>query len=331
MKSDPRKLFHHAPVNRDDDRRCAHTLNSGRNPPLAARGLAVAGSVAFCIFSACLARAQDQPQTPRSPAAAVKPSFEVASIRPAGSLGPAVQEVPGSKGFMVAGLLLGGPGTEDPERLTARSSALRYILRIAYGIKPFQLIGPVSLDDRWDINAKVPAGATKEQANLMLQSLLEERFHLRVHHEMKEFAAFNLVVAKGGLKLKDSIDIMPPSTQIGIAKSAPGGSAEGGGIGGGPQPGGGQLLRGKAALISNLPDVLQNLLGGEPVTDRTGLTGAYDFRLEFSRTDVGTQDDAPLPSIFTALEKELGLRLESTKTLYDIVVVDHIDSSPTEN
>jgi len=246
-----------------------------------------------------------------------KPSFEVASIRP---------------GTMGQYSISGGPGTSDPERLTSRT-ALRTILFKAYGVRNFQISASGSMDDRlgsvWDINAKVPP-ATVEQFNLMLQSLLEERFHLKLHHATKEFAAYNLVVAKGGLKLKDSVDITQQSNQTGIAKSAnPDGGPASRSIRLSVEPGG-RVLRG-TALLADLAGILLSQVGETPVIDKTELTGTYDFRIEFTAAANPPPSDALFLSIFTALEKELGLKLEATNATFDVLVIDHIDSEPTEN
>lgn len=147
---------------------------------------------------------------------------------------------------------------------------------------------------------------------------------------MKELAAYNLVVAKGGLKLKDSIDTTAQSKQTGIAKSTNTDDAPaGGGIRVNGQPGG-RLLRGNAVLLSDLAGFQLSETTGAPVIDKTGLTGMYDFRIEFS-TAATPVDSAQFPSIFTALEKDLGLKLESTKASFDMLVIDHIDSAPAEN
>lgn len=118
---------------------------------------------------------------------APKPKFEVAAIRP-------FVPKPGSAG--VAPPL-------NPDHFNI-SAALRFLIQRAYGLEDYQIVGPGSLGTVWTIAAKGAPG-TEEQAKLMLQSLLEERFHLMFHHEMKEFKAYNLVITKGGLKLKKSI------------------------------------------------------------------------------------------------------------------------------
>ena len=121
-----------------------------------------------------------------------KPSFEVVSIRP----------VPDGEMFPPQG----GPGSSDPERFTAKNILAKVLLFRAYAVKNYQVSGPGWFDTaRYDIAAKIPPGATEEQFDLMLQQMLEERFKLKLHHTTKEFPAYNLVLAKGGLKLKASM------------------------------------------------------------------------------------------------------------------------------
>jgi uncharacterized protein (TIGR03435 family) len=251
-----------------------------------------------------------QPPTP-------KPSFEVASIRPASG-----KPAPGTQGL---GLMRGGPGSPDPERLTGNSVNLRILLQRAYGLQPFQIIGPDWVATAlYDVAAKVPPGATKDDFNRMLQNLLEDRFKMKLHHETRDFPSYDLVIAKGGLKLKDAV-----STDAGIAKAAP--DASGGIITTRPpKDGSGFITTGRGAKLAGLANMLQNQLKGSVVTDHTGLTDTYDFHFEFSPPDVGTTGDFSAPSIFTALEKELGLKLEATKTQLDCIVIDHIEQ-PSEN
>lgn len=190
-----------------------------------------------------------------------------------------------------------------------------------------------------------PPGATREQFIVMLQNMLEERFNLKFHHESKEFSAYNLVLAKSGLKLKDSIPTDACSRgarpvggtcpegveyQSGIAPS----KATQSSILNGPRDGG-RLVSGTGTEISAFANMLESQLRGSVVIDKTGLTGHYDFRFEYAPptltgADANPPDDTPLPSLFTALEHDLGLKLESTKTMLDVLVIDRI-TAPTEN
>src|SRR5271154_7259431 len=111
----------------------------------------------------------------------------------------------------------GGPGTADPERLTYTNIALKTILLRAYGVLNYRLSGPDWLNSaRFNIVAKVPPGATKEQLTLMLQNLVVERFNLTFHHETKETLVYELTAGKNGPKLKESdLSVQPPEREPG--------------------------------------------------------------------------------------------------------------------
>src|SRR5947207_312669 len=116
------------------------------------------------------------------------PSFEVASVKPA--------EAPSTPGMLRVGMR-GGPGTPDPGQITYSNVSLKNVIMNAYNVKGYQITGPKWLDsERFDIVAKVPKGATKEEFRLMLQNLLAERFKLSLHHESKELPIYGLVVGK---------------------------------------------------------------------------------------------------------------------------------------
>ncbi len=154
--------------------------------------------VTLVILATTFCLAQDAAPDP-----VAKPAFEVVSIRP-GSGKPTVFP----SGIRVIGGVQGGPGSPDPERYGGNSVALRGLIQTAYGMKRDQVSGPGWIDTtRYDISAKVPAGATREQFNLMLQTMLAERFNMKFHREIKSFPAFNLIVAKSGLKLKENVSI----------------------------------------------------------------------------------------------------------------------------
>jgi uncharacterized protein (TIGR03435 family) len=278
-------------------------------------------------------------------------AFEVASIRVA-------NREPPSRPFPAGGDIKGGPGTEDPTRISYTWVLVRRLLMTAFGLPLDQISGSdwvMGQDARFDIVANVPGGATKDQANEMLLNLLKERFHLTFHREKKDFDLYTLTVAKGGPKLKDAVipDGPPPEApQPGtIATRAP---LDRDGF---PQlPAG----RGNAQGVTNngvsrftfrmstpqsLLSMLQFNLGPSRTVDKTGLTGKYDFTLEFSAAGLpgpmgrGGLNAAPgaddtsdsAPNLFTALEKQLGLKLEKGETQLEVVVVDHMDKTPTEN
>ncbi len=130
---------------------------------------------------------------------AAEPRFEAASARVADRRAPFTPIAAG-------GEIKGGPGTDDPERITYRWAWMSMILQRAFGISYDQILDRPdwTVDTRFDIVAKLPPGATKDQANAMMQNLLKERFHLAYHFIKKDVDGFNLVIAKGGPKLKQA-------------------------------------------------------------------------------------------------------------------------------
>lgn len=127
-----------------------------------------------------------------------KPSFDAVSIRPGARI-PA--RCPDRPKFQAIGLACGGPGTSDPERYTGHSVQLKGVIQRAFEVQAFQLVGPDWIATTlYDIAVVVPPGATREQFNQMMQGVLQDRFQLKIHHETREFSAYNLVLAEGGLK-----------------------------------------------------------------------------------------------------------------------------------
>jgi uncharacterized protein (TIGR03435 family) len=250
----------------------------------------------------------------------------------------------------------GGPGTSDTGRIIFTSVTLMTVLLRAYDVKPYQVTynttykttGPDWLSsERYDITAKIPPGATKEQFNLMLQRLLTDRFHLALHHETKELQGYELVRGKSETKVKPSTEAGPNVDPTDAPKTDASGF---------PQLSAPGLVmmegvRGKA-VVSFLTaraqplSALVELLSKEfrlPVTDKTGLTGKFDFTLEFAPQPPGALPppgsverlpDAPDesgPNLMTAVQQQLGLKLEPKKIPVDILIVDKADKIPTEN
>jgi uncharacterized protein (TIGR03435 family) len=199
-------------------------------------------------------------------------------------------------------------------------------VRVAYRVKDHQISGPDWLaSQRFDIVAKLPEGASREQVPEMLQSLLVERFKLALHRDKKEHTAYALVVGKNGPKLHPS----------------EGGAA---GPGGTIKIGRGHLEVNKTT-VSNFADMLSRLVD-RPVLDMTELQGRFDFTLDFAPEGMktfgmimGAPAEKPAesasepsgPSIFTAVQEQLGLKLEARKAPVEILVIDHIEKVPTEN
>jgi uncharacterized protein (TIGR03435 family) len=226
----------------------------------------------------------------------VRPAFEVASIRP--SLRPA--EVG------LAGQMIRSPG-----RVSYSYVSVQNLLAQAYRIKNFQIAGPGWLDsDRFDIEAKLPTGATDDQLPAMLQSLLEDRFMLAFHRESRNMTAYVLLPAKGGPKLKVVDDTQPSDVQTTA----------------GPLR---RHISGKIGM-TYLAGLLSNLLD-RPVVDMTKIQGRYDVDLEWSPDAESGSQLTDVPSLFAALQEKLGLRLETRRTPVDVYVIDHMDRVPAEN
>jgi uncharacterized protein (TIGR03435 family) len=287
-------------------------------------------------------------------------SFEVASIKPA---------APMENGRIMVGVR-GGPGTGDPGQMIFTNVSLSDLIRIAYDVKDYQIQGPSWMGSaRFDIQAKVPAGATKPQSLAMVQNLLADRFKLTLHHSSKEESIYALVVAKGGPKLKESAPpdpnapedagpTMPPPDRTRMTTGKDGMPEMPKGARGMSMmtmaPGGRLKLVANAATMSGFVQQISTQLD-RPVVDMTSLKGTYDISLEFAPDpaimqakmaamgmampphDMGPEgqsapgDSGPAASIFSALPDQLGLRLEARKGPVDLLVIDGVQKTPTEN
>jgi bla regulator protein blaR1 len=266
------------------------------------------------------------------------PVFEVASIKRNNS----------GEGNMTRGMQPGG-------RMTFVNVPLRQLIIAAYQVQPYQISGGPSWlnSDRFDIIAKAEGNATPEQTNLMLRSLLADRFKLVVHTEQREMSVYSLVKARPDGKLGDKLT--PAAVDCG-----PGGRGRGGpppapptgpGAARGPQGplmGCGAMIAPGRIIMSGQPVAqFATLLGnqvGRPVIDKTGLSGGYDLEVVFLPEGgrggpVGAPPpgapplppiDPDAPSLFTALQEQLGLKLESERGPVDVIVIDSVQQ-PTED
>jgi uncharacterized protein (TIGR03435 family) len=248
------------------------------------------------------------------------PTYDVASIKPS---------KPGDQS-----LLLFRPG-----RFTASGMTLRSMIEQAYGIEDDQIIGAPDWvhTQRFDIEAKVDGvdeatldKLSEDENKVMFQSFLKDRFALQVHREMKELPVLELVVAKGGPKLKEA---KPGDTYPDGLKGPDGKPA---GHAGMMRWGRGQLTGQGISIASLVPPLTRQL--GRTVVDKTGLTGQYDVELRWTPDDtpgpIGSQGEAGVestgPSILTALQEQLGLKLESRKSAIQVFVIDHVEQ-PSAN
>jgi len=207
-------------------------------------------------------------------------------------------------------------------RFAATGQPLRSLIAEAYRVRNFQILGGPNWidDDQWDIEAKAEPGViltwTESQNPYragplarMLQSLIEDRFRLKFHLETKEVTSYELTIARGGSKLKLSADqntIVASQTKLG--------------------PG---FVEVNAQPFANFVYFLQRQLD-HPVIDKTDLKGLYDVKLQWRPDPLQGTPTLDLPTIFTALQEQLGLRLESGKHPVDMFVIDSVQR-PSEN
>jgi uncharacterized protein (TIGR03435 family) len=197
-------------------------------------------------------------------------------------------------------------------RLRATCVTLRKVLAVSYGLAEIRIVGPDWLDkERFDLLAKSPTGVPDREIKVMLQAAMSERLHLAVHHELKEMSLYDLVVAKGGVKMA-----LYPSPE----RNAPGSDA----LIGFP------AIRGTVTM-GQLAEAMTGLVQRQ-VIDKTGLTGRYNMTLSFApETAAERISESGPPDVFTAVQEQLGLRLVSRKDKIAVVVVDHIERMPTDN
>jgi bla regulator protein blaR1 len=236
-----------------------------------------------------------------------------------------------------------------PDGLTAMGATLQMLIQNAYEIQDFQIVGAPKWvsSDRYDIQAKMDSSQMEKLKTLspdesrmeskrMLQALLASRFQLVVHRDSKELPGYALVIAKGGSKLHQAKpgDIYPNGIKGPDGKPGTGLMIMGGN--GGP-------VTGQGISIENLVRLLSQQLG-RTIVDETRLTGNYDFTLQWApderagpttlggapRSDDAPPPDSSGPSIFTAIQEQLGLKLESRKVQVEMLVIDHVEA-PSEN
>jgi uncharacterized protein (TIGR03435 family) len=270
-----------------------------------------------------------------------KPAFEVTSVRP-NTLRP-------------DSMSIGGP----PGRFEARNVTLELLITRAYGVRRELLEGGPDWirDERYDVAARAPDGAPADQQDLMLQSLLEDRFGLVTHRETRDGEVYALVLAREGAEPGPRLT---PTTddcvRIREERAAAAGEGAGRGGRGASVVGGGGRGTERAPCTSHTSqrarqgggfvvtysmggvtlEALARLLEGSvgaPVEDRPGLVGEYDVALEFLRqpalTTVAPGESAPIaddaPSVFTAVEEQLGLKLQAGRGPLALLVIDRVE------
>ena len=195
---------------------------------------------------------------------------------------------------------------------TATNCSLSLLIRYAYGLYSFQISGAPGWvqSDRYDIAAKSGNETPTRDIPAMVQRLLEDRFQLQYHWESKEASAYALVVIKPGRLRAAAPGDCPPDAGCGALLNIPGNTS------------GRQLT--SADLAASLATFV-----ARPVVDKTALAGKCDVELQWTPDDV-RRPDADAPSIFTALQDQLGLKLESARTSVKTFVIDRV-AKPSEN
>lgn len=271
----------------------------------------------------------------RAQTPSARPQFEVASVKAATTSGTQLDRFPMMREMMRNGRPPGDIPMADPGRIRLENWALVDLIAAAYRVRAVQVSGPAWLSDQvFDVEAKVAEGTPKEQVNAMLQSLLEDRFGLKAHRESQTKSGFALVVGKNGAKLKPAAAPVPLDPSLSEeekrAKRKEG------------------LEQAMAEMMARIKEKRESGLNGlnaatwpsitmdevasrlvrfteAPVTNETGLTGAYSVSIETWRNT-----DVPGGTIFDAVEK-LGLKLEARKITVESVIVDQVSKAPTEN
>jgi uncharacterized protein (TIGR03435 family) len=295
-------------------------------------------------------------QTPAAPA------FEVATIKPSAPMNPAMV----ASGKLHVGMQI------DAARVDIGFFSLADLIRTAYAVKAYQVSGPDWMSgQRFDIVAKMPEGATKEQVPEMLQALLAERFKLAVHRESKEHSVYALVQGKGGAKLKESA----PDPEAPAADKEKGGMVIGQGssqlrVSGNPASGmvvsnaesgttrmtmvnGAMHMESSKMSMEKFAELISRFVD-RPVVDMTELKGNYQVALDLSMDDirnVARTAGVSIPAMEPAAEpgkapadaasepggtvltsvQQLGLKLEARKAPMETIVVDRLEKAPTEN
>jgi uncharacterized protein (TIGR03435 family) len=302
-------------------RRFGNVFGWARRPlPTVAELIGVSATIVFGLATATHAWAQAQNTAPSAPVY----NYEVSSIK-------LYKSASGDVGFAFT-----------PDGITATNVGLPLLLQLAYGVRSDQILGSPNwiASENYDIQAKVDDSVTEELKKLnpeqlrsarqqMLQSLLADRFKLKVHRETKELPVYSLVIAKNGIKLRESKpDETDANGRTGMYISGSSGA-----------------VRGQLVSMPTLAQFLYRQLN-QTVLDKTGLTGKYDFTLKWTpdqnqlQSQQGLQEilggapnghpgipasDPIGPDLFTAIQQQLGLKLESGKGPVEVIVIDHVE------
>jgi len=263
-------------------------------------------TICACLASLAFAFAQQPPD---------KPAFEVASIKPSD---------PNPSNRMFIGM------KADVGIVHYTNMTLKDCIRAAYLVRDFQIQGPDWMNSvRFEITAKLPAGASIEQIPEMMQGLLAERFRLTLQRDTKEHSVYSLVVGKNGPKLKPALAKADNESETALGPDGKPRQAIMIGF-----PPSAIAIHAPAASLAVLAETVSRFTE-RPVVDMTGVEGQYQFELTFApATLVGVPDPKaaldPAPSVFEAVQA-YGLRLEARKAPIAMLTVTHVEKTPTDN
>jgi uncharacterized protein (TIGR03435 family) len=225
-------------------------------------------------------------------------TFEVASVKHVTS-GPNPGDIPRNM-------------DTNPGHFAMYNVPLRFVISWAYNLKDYEISGPdwIKGEERYDIVAKADGPVSAEAIRSMVQALIDERFQMKSHTEKKELSCFVLIPGKGAAKLKETAGDGQPS------------------INGGPT-----AVTFHNQPVSRFTFMLTRRLD-RPVLDMTGLKGTYDFTIDLSGLGFGGNPppaESTGPSIFSAVQSDLGLKLEARKQPIDILIIDSVQKMPVGN
>lgn len=261
-----------------------------------------------------------------SPAEAQQPpAFTVASVKPARVPPPGA----GRQGSFSP--------LNEPGRVRFPAATLKTLLMFAYDVKDFQIVGPGWIgDERFAVEATMPANTTQDQTRTMMRSLIADRLKTEIHRETRPLPVYSLVIAKSGIKIPNTPRNSPSATDgfpvvspefTGVITLSVNGQAK---------------ITAQQGTMRELATELEKRLG-VPVRDETQLTDKFDFVLNFSPEGLNGPGGQPVPAttavdgqeplrdIFSALQADIGVRLESKKGPVEVIVIDHAEKVPTDN
>jgi uncharacterized protein (TIGR03435 family) len=304
---------------------------------------AVLAPIMIGVYTPAVRAESPQLVTPSTGLAEAK--FDVASIKPASSACEAGFCPPtGPPGEVELHVLRDRARGSDHGTFHVRNVPLHLLIQLAYNAKDYQIVLEPAWanSERYDVTAKTENNTSFKQMLPMLRSLLAERFNLALHTVTKELPVFELTAAKGGLRIKDAscVNRDPNGPPLPI------GSKVCGGVTSRMFPAGRSRLEGFGVPMSKLVEVLADRIG-RTVVDKTGFSGTFNFELDFSpddaasnpksRTTADADPERPIPgtnvqapTIFAALQEQLGLRLQAAKGQVEVLLIDHVQR-PTPN